>query len=1078
MATSVISQFRNNVKSFFSPTVINLVDDSDDDIEDDDIEIVDVKQASCNSMRPQRGSGFSVGEKRPIRDVLGDEVQNASKQLKLEPNGTNPKTTNKSRTSSTNVSLEASAKPARDSGATASSTVRSKAVSSTPETPSSIKAGQWITAPSCTKVESSVTPSTGARPNPFLMDDDSDDDRTLPSSPSKATAPVPNLTCTLRSNPSILKPEVARKEQERLESLRIRQETIEKKNSPTPKSGGCKTPVPMTPTKPPVVAHRVYNEKIAHLPSEMKPADTPSLGPSPLSAPSVKKAENVPVRPQQKSDPVQLRAASAHTPSWKRMASEPKAHAVGRPMEKAALSAISILGGPEVDVGKVRDDHNSRKSSEAERREGQTMAEDARQPEVVRKTAAAQTATNASNSAEANEKRRAKAQTDLDALRRHIAQKEAAHNARKAQDARREAEARERAEAKTVAEEKQWDDAQKARQAQDNQRKKLEEIAKGERESVAARERALLQLQHVAKAPGSTKPTDSPARSEARIGKPTAPPDPRTAGEVRNASTDTHINGNSTRAQQASDAVTSTEKPAAETVAQEARLRRIQAMKERNARFHQTEQESEDELEDRAVQPYRPTSKVPVSGNSVAADIERTEHLHASNHRDESRPDAGSIGHFSKHGRNLGKILPEDIQLLRWRTNGAEWPQMSLWYERSTGKKRAPETLRKRHRQIRDVLDVTSADKTTLDQVAEGDAGAIERLNRLVHGTLPAQERERDSRGHFIARPKVEEPRSSTSKDHPTSFQAPSLGLKSSNGLMTPTLGRQDSPIVAVRPTTGGKVLNEAYFKHLNESFLEAQSADSDDEETTPDREPSPITFEDSCYFVYRVERREIASEQMDEGESIDHMAWVVCSRTFESLIDANREASREAWLVRQDWKSTADPDKDWNMHQKTSEDGMKLFTMEWDDVGIVEVRVASFMRAYGDRILPQSKAGWAPKDIFRVMERRTTRSGDAMFEAVKERERERPVDHTDYTTLELANAEAVKYFVKRTFTPTSGRLTERDAEIQEVENELMVELNKDEDQLFYRKVEDPSAGETLEVWVEEGELAGPRNLD
>jgi hypothetical protein len=65
--------------------------------------------------------------------------------------------------------------------------------------------------------------------------------------------------------------------------------------------------------------------------------------------------------------------------------------------------------------------------------------------------------------------------------------------------------------------------------------------------------------------------------------------------------------------------------------------------------------------------------------------------------------------------------------------------------------------------------------------------------------------------------------------------------------------------------------------------------------------------------------------------------------------------------------------------------------------------------------------------------------------------------------------------FVGMTFTPTSGNLVQRKIEIQEAEQQHMNEL--DEYGVFHQRAEDEKGETIVDVWVEEAELEGPRNL-
>ena len=60
---------------------------------------------------------------------------------------------------------------------------------------------------------------------------------------------------------------------------------------------------------------------------------------------------------------------------------------------------------------------------------------------------------------------------------------------------------------------------------------------------------------------------------------------------------------------------------------------------------------------------------------------------------------------------------------------------------------------------------------------------------------------------------------------------------------------------------------------------------------------------------------------------------------------------------------------------------------------------------------------------------------------------------------------------------PDSGHLTQRHLETQQAEKQLLAELDEDEDEMFSKGAENEDGTVKIDVWVEEGRLAGPRNL-
>jgi hypothetical protein len=128
-------------------------------------------------------------------------------------------------------------------------------------------------------------------------------------------------------------------------------------------------------------------------------------------------------------------------------------------------------------------------------------------------------------------------------------------------------------------------------------------------------------------------------------------------------------------------------------------------------------------------------------------------------------------------------------------------------------------------------------------------------------------------------------------------------------------------------------------------------------------------------------------------------------------------------------------------------------------------VRVSAELRAAMPQIPPKSRKGWLSRKCWYVKQRI---SSDALFsDGVVEQ-----VDDTTYTDLNNANSVAVKHFVEKTAKPTSPNLHLFCAQKSAMLGELMMKL--DDGDVFKGEAQ---VGEGLvEVWVQEGRIAGPRN--
>jgi hypothetical protein len=272
--------------------------------------------------------------------------------------------------------------------------------------------------------------------------------------------------------------------------------------------------------------------------------------------------------------------------------------------------------------------------------------------------------------------------------------------------------------------------------------------------------------------------------------------------------------------------------------------------------------------------------------------------------------------------------------------------------------------------------------------------------------------------------------------------------------------------------------MNEEAFKHYLETAMGEWEKDAEEKEARSKREQSPFTDEDYATFVYQVERRELCQDSIDEGSSIDDELWVKCSHDFDNMRDANLAAYEQLFRTPKSLIPAVDLCGS-RQHNTTVNEGMEFHELRGSDGGIRQIRVARFMRTYQKGLLPRNKDGWTPRTVFFIKQRTviTSKDEDDLFGETVTQKVEIDVDNEVYTILDLANTIAVKKFMKMTFTPKSGNLTLRQMEIQQEEERHMTELDDDEDGLFHGSVEDGD-GDKLDVWVEEGELKGPRNLD
>jgi hypothetical protein len=276
--------------------------------------------------------------------------------------------------------------------------------------------------------------------------------------------------------------------------------------------------------------------------------------------------------------------------------------------------------------------------------------------------------------------------------------------------------------------------------------------------------------------------------------------------------------------------------------------------------------------------------------------------------------------------------------------------------------------------------------------------------------------------------------------------------------------------------------MNEEAFKHYLEAAMGEWEKDAEEKDARSKREQSPFTDEDYATFAYQVERRELCQDSIDEGSSIEDELWVKCSHDIDTVLAANIAAYEQLFRTPKGLIPGVDLSGD-REHKVTVHEGMEFHELTGGDGGIRQVRVARFMRTYQKGLLPQNKNGWTPRTAFFIKQRTVTTSKDEddLFGETETGTAIRRIEidssNEAYTILDLANTMAIKKFVKMTFTPKSGNLTLRQMEIRQEEERHMKELEDDEDGLFHGSVEGDD-GDALDVWVEEGDLKGPRQLD
>jgi hypothetical protein len=295
------------------------------------------------------------------------------------------------------------------------------------------------------------------------------------------------------------------------------------------------------------------------------------------------------------------------------------------------------------------------------------------------------------------------------------------------------------------------------------------------------------------------------------------------------------------------------------------------------------------------------------------------------------------------------------------------------------------------------------------------------------------------------------------------------------------------------RPTTGGKQLNsealKAYIESLKDDISESENEEGaaaakpePAREDTPVREDSPSCEADQCHWVYQVWRRSWRTEE-DDNKNNEEAQWFVCGKAiYTSLSQANDAAGREILNTRDGL--AVGPDA--RSFQKILDvNDMAHYEVELL-TGYIQVKVDRFLRNRISGTLPTSKAGWLKKIGWDIMRKTTTRKLDPCSE---ESRREVEIDKSFivqvsvevvdgvFTIMDEANREAADVILELYAPKNSMRMDDqiiRSREQRRIEEALdALEQNNE----AFRETYDKDNDTTIEVYVQQRELKGPRNI-
>lgn len=472
----------------------------------------------------------------------------------------------------------------------------------------------------------------------------------------------------------------------------------------------------------------------------------------------------------------------------------------------------------------------------------------------------------------------------------------------------------------------------------------------------------------------------------------------------------------------------------------------------------------------------------------------------------------------SSHDRRLGHVSADDIRLVRWKEEGMSGAEMVDALKQTTGRSRNVSTVLKRCARVRRGLEGAGlhADRGLLDQVASGDPEAVARLNQVLQSlSTPTGTAGNPARPSTDVAPRLQtvathqEPsfhvRQPKQVSDSASAYSSSYGSREDQNVSTPPTSPgsivPQPTVEESRPTTAGKQMNEAAFRYYLEEIREERLHEEDSDADSDAEEEDEFSPEDFCHFIYQVERRELTSSE--EDTTIDEKNWISYGEPLTDRLKATAIASKQSLVAHdQQLNDAIHAGNDWSLTRQNLNSGI-LYTLD-SSAGTVQVRVQQYQRSFQEQIRPSDSVAWVDRTTYTVMQRRTetarerktvTVAGeefDPVFDeeedddvmtkkevdSVRETHTEKIVGNLVYTTPDLANDAAMRHFIAKTYHPKTINLTIRDLQRADLMKRYKdkYEGQGEEDVSLFREIVEED-GDSLEVWVQETQLKGPRNV-
>jgi hypothetical protein len=304
-----------------------------------------------------------------------------------------------------------------------------------------------------------------------------------------------------------------------------------------------------------------------------------------------------------------------------------------------------------------------------------------------------------------------------------------------------------------------------------------------------------------------------------------------------------------------------------------------------------------------------------------------------------------------------------------------------------------------------------------------------------------------------------------------------------SPSLSSPPQLPSSCPSYQRRPATGGKQINSEAMKAYFDSLTDDISSASEDEEQSQQvisanaiREASPVCEEDQYHWAYQVWRK---SWKFDEDcERVD---WFLCGKVaYTSLGEANAAAGQEILFNRLGMAINPNVRR-WSRNLDVYD--MAHFEAELPN-GYIQVKVDRFLHNRFSGQLPTSKIGWLKKTGWDIVRKTTTKVDNLRDDGSEEAtgssfEAQAQVEVVDgvYTILDEANRQAGELFLELKAPKASRRMDDIILRTKEQKRLQALFAVLDEGNEPFREIYVKNYCVTIEVYVQERQLKGPRNI-